>query len=46
MHLFDKRLDDEDCIVRSFRGHSSWIQGTRWQKGAGKDFVSARYVLA
>lgn len=41
MHLFDKRLDDEDCIVRSFRGHSSWIQGTRWQKGAGKDFVSA-----
>ncbi len=35
MHLFDKRLDDEDCIVRSFRGHSSWIQGDTLAKRRG-----------
>lgn len=40
--LFDRRLDEDDALVRSFRGHSTWIQGVRWQTGSARDFVSAR----
>lgn len=46
IQLFDRRLDSEDCVVRSYSGHRDWVQGVRWQKGSLKDFVSARCVLA
>ncbi|KAI5124927.1 hypothetical protein M0805_007354 [Coniferiporia weirii] len=41
IQLFDKRVDEEDAVVRSYREHSTWVQGVRWQKGAARDFVSA-----
>ncbi|KAL5530680.1 KOG1 [Sanghuangporus sanghuang] len=41
IQVFDKRLDDNDSVVRSYQEHSAWIRGMRWQKGAMKDFVSA-----
>ncbi|KAH8113253.1 hypothetical protein DFH11DRAFT_1601015 [Phellopilus nigrolimitatus] len=41
IQLFDKRLDEEDAVVRSYREHSTWVQGVRWQRGAARDFVSA-----
>lgn len=40
--LFDRRLDEEESVVRVFREHSTWIRGARWQRGASKDLVSAR----
>ena len=28
--LFDRRLDEEDAIVRSYNDHGSWIQKVKW----------------
>lgn len=42
-HLYDRRCDEEEAIVRTFREHSTWIQAVRWQPGSSRDFVSARY---
>ncbi|EJD01108.1 uncharacterized protein FOMMEDRAFT_21560 [Fomitiporia mediterranea MF3/22] len=41
IQVYDKRLDEEDAVVRSYSGHSAWVQGIRWQKGAARDFLSA-----
>ena len=42
IQLFDRRLDEEESVVKTYREHSAWVQGVRWQVGAAKDLVSAR----
>lgn len=42
--LFDRRLEEEDSVVRTYREHAVWVQSARWQKGAGKGLLSARLV--
>lgn len=40
--VFDRRLDEEDAIVRSYGEHQSWVQNVRWHPHLGGQFLSAR----
>jgi regulatory associated protein of mTOR len=42
--VFDRRLEEEDSIVRAYRGHTSWVQNVRWHPFLIGQFFSARYV--
>jgi len=44
--VFDRRLEEEDAVVRSFNEHTNWVQNVRWQPHFGNHFLSARLVLA
>ncbi|TDL29563.1 hypothetical protein BD410DRAFT_780006 [Rickenella mellea] len=39
--LFDRRMDEDDAVVRTYQEHSTWVQNIRWQKGTGKSLLSA-----
>ncbi|TFK42159.1 hypothetical protein BDQ12DRAFT_677728 [Crucibulum laeve] len=39
--LFDRRLDEEDAIVRTYSEHTSWVQNVRWHPSYGGQFFSA-----
>ncbi|EPQ60061.1 WD40 repeat-like protein [Gloeophyllum trabeum ATCC 11539] len=41
VNLFDRRLPEEDAIVRSYCEHVSWIQNTRWHPTLSGKFLSA-----
>ncbi|KAJ3493649.1 hypothetical protein NLJ89_g10966 [Agrocybe chaxingu] len=43
--VFDRRLDDEDAIVRVYNDHTSWVQSVRWHPKTHGQFISARHVL-
>ena len=43
--VFDRRLEEEDAVVRSFNEHTNWVQNVRWQPQFGNQFVSARSEL-
>ena len=40
--VFDRRLEEEDAIVRSFSEHTSWVQNVRWHPNLGAQLISAR----
>lgn len=40
--VFDRRLEEEDAVVRSYSDHSSWVQNVRWHPSEGGQFLSAR----
>ncbi len=42
--VFDRRLEEEDAVVRSFNEHTNWIQNVRWHPQFGNQFLSARLV--
>lgn len=42
--IFDRRLEDEDAIVRTYVDHASWVQNVRWHPRYGGRFMSARCV--
>jgi len=37
----DRRLEEEDAVVRSFNEHANWVQNVRWQPHFGNQFLSA-----
>ncbi|KAI9513093.1 hypothetical protein F5148DRAFT_1273335 [Russula earlei] len=39
--VFDRRLEEEDAVVRSFNEHTNWVQNVRWQPHFGNQFLSA-----
>ncbi|KAJ8593994.1 hypothetical protein M405DRAFT_858489 [Rhizopogon salebrosus TDB-379] len=39
--LFDRRLEEEDAIVRSYHGHQSWVQNVEYRPRIGGRFLSA-----
>ncbi|KAJ8582571.1 hypothetical protein M405DRAFT_830394 [Rhizopogon salebrosus TDB-379] len=39
--LFDRRLEEEDAIVRSYHGHHSWVQNVKYHPCIGGRFLSA-----
>ncbi|KZS92589.1 hypothetical protein SISNIDRAFT_486598 [Sistotremastrum niveocremeum HHB9708] len=41
MRVFDTRIEEGDAVVRTYRDHSAWVQGVKWQRGAHKELVSA-----
>lgn len=43
--VFDRRLDEEDAIVRSYGEHQSWVQNVRWHPHLGAQFLSGRLVI-
>jgi regulator-associated protein of mTOR len=43
--VFDRRLDEEDAVVRSYSEHTSWVQNARWHPKVNGQIVSARSVL-
>ena len=42
--IFDRRLEEDDAIVRTYSAHSSWVQKVKWHPAAPTQFVSARSV--
>jgi len=38
--VFDRRLDEEDAIVRSYGDHRSWVQNVRWHPHLSAQFLS------
>ena len=42
--VFDRRLEEEDAVVRSFNEHTNWVQNVGWQPHFGNQFLSARSV--
>jgi regulator-associated protein of mTOR len=41
--VFDRRLEDEDAIVRIYSEHTSWVQNVRWHPTLSGQLLSARY---
>jgi len=39
--VFDRRLEDEDAIVRTYTEHTSWVQNVRWHPTSGGQLLSA-----
>jgi len=40
--VFDRRLDDEDAVVRVYSEHTSWVQNVRWHPKTSGQIMSAR----
>ena len=40
--MFDRRLDDEDAVVRSYNEHTSWVQKACWDPNFDGHIISAR----
>lgn len=36
--VFDRRLEEEDAVVRLYRAHPSWVQNVRWHPQYGQFF--------
>ncbi|KAF5385356.1 hypothetical protein D9615_001068 [Tricholomella constricta] len=41
VRVFDRRLEDEDAIIRTYSDHTSWVQNVRWHPTAGGQLLSA-----
>ncbi|KAF8195097.1 hypothetical protein BJ912DRAFT_1085993 [Pholiota molesta] len=39
--VFDRRLEDDDAIVRTYADHSSWVQNVHWHPTLSGQFLSA-----
>jgi regulatory associated protein of mTOR len=41
--VFDRRLEEEDSIVRTYSEHTSWAQSVHWHPALSGQLLSARY---
>jgi len=39
--VFDRRVEDEDSIVRTYSDHTAWVQNVRWHATQQFQFLSA-----
>ncbi len=39
--VFDRRVEDEDSIVRTYSDHTAWVQNVRWHARQQLQFLSA-----
>ncbi|KAJ3570758.1 hypothetical protein NP233_g4189 [Leucocoprinus birnbaumii] len=39
--VFDRRIEDEDSIVRAYSDHTAWVQNVRWRAKQPMQFMSA-----
>jgi regulator-associated protein of mTOR len=42
--IFDRRIEEEDSIVRTYSDHTSWVQNVCWHPKQGLQLLSARSV--
>lgn len=42
--VFDRRLEEEDAVVRSYHEHHTWVQNVKYHPKIRGQFLSARYV--
>ena len=40
--VFDRRMEEENAVVRSYSDHESWVQNVRWHPALPGQFLSAR----
>lgn len=40
--VFDRRLEEEDAIVRTYHAHSAWVQNVKSHPTLMNQFLSAR----
>ena len=40
--LFDRRLEEDDAVLKIYSAHTSWIQNMRWHPTANGQFITAR----
>ncbi|CCM02264.1 uncharacterized protein FIBRA_04347 [Fibroporia radiculosa] len=38
--VFDRRMDEDDAVVRSYSDHYSWVQNVKWHPTLGAHFIS------
>ena len=43
--VFDRRMEEEDAVVRMYAGHRSWVQNVRWHPTVQGQLLSAGYVV-
>jgi regulator-associated protein of mTOR len=43
VRVFDRRLEEEDAIVRCFDAHPSSVQNVCWHPSHGSQILSARF---
>lgn len=41
--VFDRRMEEEDSIVRSYADHTTWVQNVCWHPSQSGQFISAGY---
>ncbi|PPR02354.1 hypothetical protein CVT24_011698 [Panaeolus cyanescens] len=41
VRVFDRRMEEEDSIVRTYQAHKSWVQNVRWHPKLSAQFLSA-----
>ncbi|KAA1478089.1 hypothetical protein DENSPDRAFT_934104 [Dentipellis sp. KUC8613] len=39
--VFDRRLEEEDAVVRAYNEHNAWVQNVCWHPALGGQFLSA-----
>jgi regulator-associated protein of mTOR len=44
--IFDRRLEEENSVVRNYVDHESWVQNVRCDPTTQSQFLSARYVVS
>lgn len=44
--VFDRRLDEDDAIVRTYSQHTTWVQNARWHPTLNGQLLSARYAFS
>ena len=38
--LFDRRMDEENAVVRAYHDHASWVQNVKWHPTYDGQFIS------
>jgi regulatory associated protein of mTOR len=39
--VFDRRLQEEDTVVRTYSDHTAWVQNVRWHPKLSRQILSA-----
>ena len=40
--VFDRRLEEDDAVVRTYTDHTAWVQNVRWHPKVDGQFLSTR----
>ena len=43
--VFDRRMDEDNAVVRAYNDHYGWVQNVRWHPHLPGQFLSARCVI-